>query len=406
MGGTFSSRALDYQEWFIKRAIEAMNDFSTANKDCKSDAWRKENKIIKIGQEKKSTYILLEDVIKSNETAKVRNVGMTFETRPDWISKFQIYEFLKLGGTKVELGVQSVFNDRLDFIKRGHSVEESIRANKMLRNFGFKVGFHMMLGLHNGDISKEIEEYKILYEDQNFKPDYIKIYPTLVTEGTELYKLWKNKMYSPITDELGIELIAKIKKYLPRWTRVQRIQRDIPSFQIVAGIKKSNIREKVQKYLNIKKERCECIRCREIGHKLYQNSNIHINSINPEMKITSYHCCDGKEFFIELVDNKTDTLIGFCRLRLPSFGSYLFNNKIAIIRELHVYGSLTPVGMYISKNWQHKGYGGQLIKKAENIAKKYNFEKIAVTSGIGVREYYRKYNYVYNGIYMIKKLNK
>ncbi len=184
MGGTFSSRSLNYQEWFIKRALEAMNEFQIKNIDeqCKNYDSSKS----------------LNDVIKCNEVSNIRNIGTTFETRPDCVSPFQVKEFLKLGGTKIELGVQSVYNDILQFINRGHDINEVKQSNRLLRDHGFKIGFHMMLGLHNGNLEREIEEYKILFSDEDLRPDYLKIYPTLVTEGTELYELWKQKKYVPI----------------------------------------------------------------------------------------------------------------------------------------------------------------------------------------------------------------
>lgn len=315
IGGTFSSRPIDYQEWFVKRCIEAMNDFDIKNN--KLILWR--DKITKIGHTNESKYLLLEDVIKENEKSNVRNVGTTFETRPDCISQSNINDFLKLGCTKIELGVQSLFNDCLTFINRGHSIKETINANKMLKDNGFKVGFHMMLGLHNGDFNKELEEYKILYENENFKPDYLKIYPTLVTEGTKLYKLWKKNIYIPLNNENGVKLITQIKKQLPRWTRLQRIQRDIPAEQIIAGVSKGNIREEAQKLLKIEQYQCKCIRCREIGHKIIQG--IDVKNFNLQLKTTEYKACEGIEFFIEIVDINTDTLIGFCRLRFPSKNS-------------------------------------------------------------------------------------
>lgn len=230
MGGTFSSRPNYYQEWFIKRSIEAMNNFN-----------------INIPKERKQISLLkLSDVLINNEKSNIRNIHTTFETRPDYIDLLKIKKFLNFGGTKIEIGVQSVFDEILLFIKRGHDVSSIIRANKLLRDYGFNVGFHMMLGLHNGNFDKEIEEYKILYNDPNFKPDYLKIYPTLVIDDTELYDLWKKKLYKPISNEDGIKILSKIKSNLPKWTKLQRIQRDIPAFQIIDGIKKSNIRELVK----------------------------------------------------------------------------------------------------------------------------------------------------------------
>ena len=381
MGGTFSSRPNYYQEWFIKRSIEAMNNFN-----------------INIPKERKQISPLkLSDILINNEKSNVRNIHTTFETRPDYIDLLKIKDFLKFGGTKVEIGVQSVFDDILLFIKRGHDVSSIIRANKLLRDYGFNVGFHMMLGLHNGNFDKEIEEYKILYNDPNFKPDYLKIYPTLVIDDTELYDLWKKKLYKPISNEDGIKILSKIKSNLPKWTKLQRIQRDIPAFQIIDGIKKSNIRELVKQNLLLNDENCSCIRCREIGRNLlynYYDINIDLLSIN----VIKYIVCNGEEFFIEIIEKKNNFLIGYCRLRFPSEVNFFMKKNIAIIREIRMYK--TKINSFLKK---YNGYK-QLIEKAENISIENGYSTIAIVCGVGAREYYRKYNYKFNGLYMIKEL--
>ena len=381
MGGTFSSRSLNYKEWFIKRAIEAMNNFN-----------------IDIPKEKKQTSLLkLKDVITCNEKSKIRNIHTTFETRPDCITLSQIKEFLKFGATKIEIGVQSVFNQILLFIKRGHDILSVIKANKLLRDYGFNVGFHMMLGLHNGDLNEEINEYKILYNNSNFKPDYLKIYPTLVLEDTELYELWKNKLYSPITNEEGIEILSKIKLILPKWTKLQRIQRDIPSYQIIDGIKKSNIRELVKNKLLLNNKKCVCIRCREIGRNLlYQNYFFNESLLG--INVIKYIACEGEEYFIEIVDKKLDLLIGYCRLRFPSEKNVFLKNDVAIIREIRVY--YTKINSFSNKDSIYK----ILIEKAETLSYNNGYKIIAIVCGIGARIYYKKYNYNYNGLYMIKIL--
>ncbi|MCL2141783.1 MAG: tRNA uridine(34) 5-carboxymethylaminomethyl modification radical SAM/GNAT enzyme Elp3 [Methanimicrococcus sp.] len=424
MGGTFSARSIDYQEWFVKRCLEAMNDYDEydgCGKSEESEEYKNHGASVgkkwqqsaaSCGTSPESAYISLEDVQKANETAYVRNVGMTLETRPDWAKEEHIDEFLKLGGTKVELGVQSVFEDVLLKMNRGHTVSETAAANRRLRDSGFKVGFHMMPGLFDTDMDRDVLGFKMLFENPDFKPDYLKIYPTLVTEGTKLCEMWQNGEYKPLDDENGPLLISKIKELLPKWTRLQRIQRDIPADQILAGIQKSNLRQNAEDLLHARGGKCKCIRCREVGHNILKG-----NSPLPEniqLLVEKYDSCGGLEHFISFEDLKADVLIGFLRLRFLNSPHRPEIKNTAMVRELHVYGALTPIGETAetlsapladnSRAWQHRGYGKELLQKAEEIVSDGGFEKIAVISGIGVREYYRKYGYEFDGTYMIKKL--
>lgn len=410
MGGTFSARPVDYQEWFVKRCLEAMNDYHDIPDSPDAKDWR--NCVTVYGDSPASRYISLEDVQKANETADVRNVGMTFETRPDWAKEEHIDEFLKLGGTKVELGVQSIFDDVLLKMNRGHTVRETADANRRLRDSAFKVGFHMMPGLFDTDFRRDLEGFRVLFENPDFKPDYLKIYPTLVTEGTELCRMWQSGEYSPIDDATGPELVSRIKEILPKWTRLQRIQRDIPADQILAGVKKSNIRQEAEKLLHARGGKCRCIRCREVGHNILKGNPPAPNNIR--LLAEKYDCCGGEEHFISFEDLKADVLIGFIRLRFPNEPHRPELKNAALVRELHVYGSLTPLGETAetlsapladnNRAWQHRGYGKELLQKAEEAAAGGGYEKLSVISGIGVREYYRKYGYAFDGAYMTKKL--
>jgi elongator complex protein 3 len=254
MGGTFTSRTLCYQEWFVKRAIEAMNDFYGFDEP----EWRKDKKI----------YYSIEDVQSANECSRIRNVGITIETRPDWTEKEHIDTILNLGATRVEIGVQSTYDFVLAGIQRGHTVAESANANMRLRDSGLKVGFHMMPGLPGATAESDFRMFMRLFEDERFKPDYLKIYPTLVTEGTKLHGMWEVGNYAPLEVLDAVELLAKIKSILPKWVRLQRIQRDIPAYQVLAGIRKSNIRQLAKERLHEMGGKCKCIRCREVGHKI------------------------------------------------------------------------------------------------------------------------------------------
>ncbi|AAM04265.1 TPA: tRNA uridine(34) 5-carboxymethylaminomethyl modification radical SAM/GNAT enzyme Elp3 [Methanosarcina acetivorans] len=392
MGGTFSARSLDYQEWFSKRCLEAMNDFTGTE-------WR-EN-VRQIG--KASPYIPLEEVQKANEVADIRNVGITFETRPDWAAEEHVDEFLRLGGTKVELGVQSVYDFILTRMQRGHGVAEIVRANRVLRDSAFKVGFHMMPHLPGANSELDLRGFKKLFEDPRFRPDYLKIYPTLVTEGTALYRMWEAGEYQALSDEEAAELVADIKSVLPKWVRLQRIQRDIPAHQIFAGVRKSNLRQLAEEKLREKGGKCRCIRCREVGHNSLKGRRINEKDI--ELTMESYEACNGTEHFIAFEDLSADVLIGFTRLRFPAAPHRQELQDSALIRELHVYGSMVPVGKGAKqKEWQHRGYGKELIEHAEKIASEAGYGKLAIISGIGAREYYRKLGYNLDGLYMAKTL--
>jgi len=392
MGGTFSARSLDYQEWFSKRCLEAMNDFTGT--EWRENAWR-------IGKD--LPYIPLEEVQKANEIADIRNVGITFETRPDWAAEEHVDEFLRLGGTKVELGVQSVYDFILTRMQRGHGVAEIVRANRILRDSAFKVGFHMMPHLPGADSELDLRGFKKLFEDPRFRPDYLKIYPTLVTEGTALYRMWEAGEYQALSDEEAAELVADIKSILPKWVRLQRIQRDIPAHQIFAGVRKSNLRQLAEEKLREKGGKCRCIRCREVGHNSLKGRRINEKDI--ELTMETYEACNGKEHFIAFEDLSADVLIGFTRLRFPATPHRKELQDSALIRELHVYGSMVPVGKGAKQQeWQHRGYGKELIEHAEKTAYEAGYGKLAIISGIGAREYYRKLGYILDGHYMSKTL--
>lgn len=392
MGGTFSARSIDYQEWYTKRCLEAMNDFYGTQ-------WRQEVRTIG----KQVPYVTLEDVQSMNETAQVRNTGITFETRPDWTSVEHVDRMLELGATKVEIGVQSTYDFVLSRMKRGHTMADSIEANRILRDSGLKVGFHMMPGLPGMDEEREIRNFRRLFSDPRFKPDYLKIYPTLVTEGTELNEMWARGEYKAISDDDAVELLAKIKSLVPKWVRMQRIQRDIPAQQILEGVRKSNIRQLAQERLSEHGGRCRCIRCREVGHNILQGKEPDIENI--ELTVESYDCCGGKEHFIAFEDTVQDILIGFIRLRFPHTPHRHELQNAALGRELHVYGSMVPVGDKAgSCDWQHRGYGAELVARAEEITHDAGYSKIAIISGVGVRGYYRRLGYERDEVYMSKNL--
>jgi elongator complex protein 3 len=380
MGGTFTARPLDYQEWFIRRCLEAMNDFPN---------------------EHASGFRFLENVIRQNESAKVRNVGITFETRPDFSQLRHVDRMLALGGTKVELGVQSIYDSVLEKINRGHTVAASIEANKSCRDSGLKVGFHIMPGLPGSDLDLDLKMFATLFRDEQFCPDYLKIYPTLITEGTKLHELWATREYKQLELKDAVELIANVKSILPKWVRLQRVHRDIPAHKIVAGVKKGNLRELARERLIELGGLCQCIRCREVGLKNIKK----VDAI--ELNVLKYRASGGLEYFISFdgINDNSTALIGFTRLRFPyqPHRSEIDYNT-ALIRELHVYGGMVKLGEKPNGRWQHRGFGSKLLRKAEEIAIDAGKDKLCITSAVGVRAYYRKCGFELEGPYMTKSL--
>ncbi|WP_295592088.1 tRNA uridine(34) 5-carboxymethylaminomethyl modification radical SAM/GNAT enzyme Elp3 [uncultured Methanobrevibacter sp.] len=406
MGGTFPSRDLCYQEWFVSQCLKAMTDFGLI---LENNAEFEINKSLIRDFEKDvvktyppNDYVLIEDIQLVNENSKVRCVGMTFETRPDYCKKDHINRMLNFGVTRVELGVQTLSDELYTKVKRGHTIADVIESNQLLRDSAIKVAMHMMPGLFVSQ-KEDLKMFKQLFSDENFKPDMLKIYPCLVTKGSELYDMWQEGTYSPYTDEEAVDLIFEIKKILPKWVRTMRIQRDIPSTLIEAGVQKSNLGELVYNKLDEQNINCQCIRCREIGHKK-TNENYTLDDF--KLFSESYTACGGEETFISIEDKNEESIAGFLRFRLPSENIFRpeITEKTALIRELHVYGNMIQIGNKNSSIGQHTGFGERLLKEAENLAINNNKDEIAIISGIGSRNYYRKFGYERKGPYMAKKL--
>ena len=377
MGGTMTARPVEYQNEFVARCIEAMNVYP--------------------GDTPAATVPSVAEVEEANEMAEVRCVAITFETRPDWCKKEHINRMLDLGVTKVELGVQHVDDAILAFNRRGCTVADTAEANRLLRDAGIKVGFHMMPNLPHSTIAADREMFETIFSDPRFKPDFLKIYPTLVTPGSEIEELWELRRYAPYDEEQLIDLIAYAKTLIPEYTRLSRVQRDIPAKLIVAGSRHSNFRQLAQNRLAAQGRHCRCIRCREIGRLP--------SLVESDIRVIQYECCGGTEHFISAVSG--DSLIGFARLRFPSSEFRPELHGAALVRELHIYGSLVPVGQDAaeSEEWQHRNFGRILLSRAEEIAKTAGFLRVAIMSGIGVRPYYRRQGYERRGPYMVKEMS-
>jgi elongator complex protein 3 len=395
MGGTMTARSHDYQEWFVKRALQAMNDYDL---DSNPDAAEG----VSFAQDPDDyEFAYLEDVIAENETNEIRNIGTTFETKPDWCDPEQINRMLDLGGTKVEVGVQTTYERINREMHRGHGNQASIDANRRLRDSGFKVGFHMMPGQPGMTKEMCLEDFRQIFSNSDYKPDYLKIYPTLVVRDTLTYDMWRRDEYDPLDNEQATELISEIMGMIPKYTRLQRVQRDIPADFIDAGVWKSNLRQLASQRADEKGIEINDIRAREVGM-----NEADPNADDIELDVMTYEVCGGTEHFISFEDPVQDLLIGFCRLRFPNDPVRRELQNAAIVRELHVYGSEAGIGKDAGdRDWQHRGYGKKLLAKAEELTVDAGFNKLSVISGIGVRQYYReKLGYTQDGPYVSKWL--
>lgn len=365
MGGTFTSRNLQYQEWFVKRCLDAMN--GTASPD-------------------------LESAQELNSRSKRRCIGLTVETRPDYFrKKEQIGRMMLLGATRVELGVQILDDRVLGNVERGHGVAEVIESTRECRDLGLKVCYHLMPGLPGSSPEKDLESFTRCFSDPDFRPDMLKFYPTLVIPNTKIYDMWAEGKYVPYTTEIAVDLLSKMKSQVPDYVRIQRIQRDIPVPEIASGILKSNLRQLVQKNMSDNGTVCRCIRCREVGHTgaVLEDESL----VVPED--LAYEAADGIEHFVSYTYK--DSLVGYVRLRIVP------GSDIAYIRELKVFGNETAIGA-VAESWQHRGFGRRLVARAEEIARSEGKKAVRITSGIGVREYYRSLGYHLERPYMVKDL--
>lgn len=370
MGGTFTARTEEYQISFVKGSLDGMNGKVSST---------------------------LEESIELNERSERRCIGLTVETKPDWFMEKDINLALSYGTTKVELGVQVINEKVLRMNGRGHGVEEIVRSTKFSKDAGLKIVYHVMPGMYGTSPEDDLESFRAIVSDERFKPDMLKIYPTLVVKGTALYNLWKMGKYRPPDTGESVEIISEFLKICPPWVRVQRMQRDIPVSFIESGVKRSDIRNLIDRKLSDEGFRTWEIRSREIGK--YTGS-----SGTPHLVRRDYEASDGKEVFLSMEDGYR--IFGFLRLRIPSDDS--FRPEMlgsSVVREIKVLGEVVPLGEHRDDLWQHKGLGRELLRTAEKIsADEFDCKRMNVISGIGVREYFRKNGYERDGPYMFKSV--
>jgi len=377
MGGTFLSTETSYQNYFVRRCLDAISEKNSRSlKQAKLNAEKSKNRVI----------------------------GITFETRPDFCGKREINRMLNLGGTRVELGVQNPNDEIYKIVNRGHTVRDVVDATSLLKDSAFKAAYHIIPGLPGTTTQRDLKTFKSLFTNQDYMPDMLKIYPCLVLENTGLHKMWKAGEYTPLTTEKAASFIAELKPHIPKWVRVMRVQRDIPTNLLSAGVGLSNLRQVVERKMEENGTKCNCIRCREAGISQRKGKN----PLPEKAKIMEerYDASLGKEIFISAEEPKKDLLYGFCRLRIPA---HPFRKEItpqtALIRELHVYGTSLPLGEKPRKEFQHMGFGKALLERAEQVAgEEFGMKKMLVISGLGAREYYRALGYKNDGPYVSKKL--
>lgn len=409
-GGTWSNYPWNYRKWFIKRCFDAANHLT---------------KHVTHNTKHRTRYPTLASSLKANEKAGYRIIGLTIETRPDWVDAEEIKRLREIGCTRVELGVQTLTDKILELTKRGHKVEDVIRATALLKTAGFKVDYHILPGQPGSTPKRDLEDFRRVFADPDFRPDMVKLYPCVVMKGSELFKWNEKGDFKPLEGKKLRELLIDMKTLVPRYCRISRMIRDFPAKDISSGTKVTNLRDEISREMKERGLACVCLRCREAGHV-------------PEVLSTKYQVptclfeewydnAGGREVFLSIEDKERKAVFAFLRLRLPPLGlrggegELLKENKFqahfekiysafpilrgsAIVRELHTYGTALNLKQTRSDAAQHKGYGRMLMEEAEKIAKREGYDKVAVISGIGVRAYYKMLGYKLKDTYMVKKM--
>ncbi|KAJ9599420.1 hypothetical protein L9F63_010089 [Diploptera punctata] len=377
MGGTFMCLPEDYRDYFIRNLHDALSGHTSNNVD---------------------------EAVKYSEKSKVKCIGITIETRPDYCLKRHLSDMLRYGCTRLEIGVQSVYEDVARDTNRGHTVKAVCESFQLAKDAGYKVVAHMMPDLPNVDLERDVEQFIEFFENPAFRADGLKIYPTLVIRGTGLYELWKTGRYKSYPPSTLVDLVARILALVPPWTRVYRVQRDIPMPLVSSGVEHGNLRELALARMKDLGTDCRDVRTREVG---IQEIHHKVRPYEVELVRRDYTANGGWETFLSYEDPEQDILVGLLRLRKCSDETFRPELKggVSIVRELHVYGSVVPVNARDPTKFQHQGFGMLLMEEAERIAKEeHGSVKISVISGVGTRNYYRKIGYELDGPYMSKSL--
>lgn len=377
MGGTFMALAEDYRDYFIRNLHDALSGHTSNS---------------------------VAEAVRYSERSSTKCVGITIETRPDYCLKKHLSDMLAYGCTRLEIGVQSVYEDVARDTNRGHTVRAVCESFHLAKDSGFKVVAHMMPDLPNVGMERDVEQFIEFFENPAFRPDGLKLYPTLVIRGTGLYELWKTGRYHSYSPSALVDLVARILALVPPWTRVYRVQRDIPMPLVSSGVEHGNLRELALARMKDMGTECRDVRTREVG---IQEIHHKVRPYQVELVRRDYVANGGWETFLSYEDPQQDILIGLLRLRRCSPQSFRAELKggVSLVRELHVYGSVVPVSSRDPSKFQHQGFGMMLMEEAERIARdEHGSNKLAVISGVGTRNYYRKMGYELQGPYMVKDL--
>ncbi|XP_020487110.2 elongator complex protein 3 [Labrus bergylta] len=377
MGGTFMALPEEYRDYFIRNLHDALSGHTSNN---------------------------VAEAVRYSERSNTKCVGITIETRPDYCLKRHLSDMLGYGCTRLEIGVQSVYEDVARDTNRGHTVRAVCESFHLSKDAGFKVVAHMMPDLPNVGMERDVEQFIEFFENPAFRPDGLKLYPTLVIRGTGLYELWKTGRYKSYTPSALVDLVARILALVPPWTRVYRVQRDIPMPLVSSGVEHGNLRELALARMKDMGTECRDVRTREVG---IQEIHHKVRPYQVELVRRDYVANGGWETFLSYEDPEQDILIGLLRLRRCSPQSFRpeLKGDVSIVRELHVYGSVVPVSSRDPSKFQHQGFGMMLMEEAERISREeHGSSKLAVISGVGTRNYYRKMGYELEGPYMVKDL--
>jgi elongator complex protein 3 len=379
MGGTFLSLDREYKDYFIRNLHDALSGHTS--------------------------HSVAEAIAFSEQSSTHKCIGITIETRPDYCLRPHLDEMLSYGCTRIEIGVQSIYESVARETNRGHTVAAVSHSFHLSKDCGFKVVTHMMPDLPNCDLERDLDGFQQFFENPAFRPDGLKLYPTLVIRGTGLYELWKTGRYHNYTPDQLVDLVATVLAMVPPWTRVYRIQRDIPMPLVTSGVEHGNVRELALARMRDLDLPCKDIRMREVGMKqIHEN----VTPDHVELCRRDYVANGGWETFLSYEDPQKDILIGLLRLRKASEAAFrpeITSVPSSIVRELHVYGIAVAVSGRDPTKFQHQGFGMLLMEEAERIAREeHGSQKLVVISGVGTRHYYRKMGYELDGPYMSKTL--
>lgn len=391
-GGTYSAYPKSYRKEFMTQLYYSCNVIYSVEK---------------------RQILSLEEEMKINETILgIRVVGLSIETRPDDIDEKLLRELREFGVTKVQIGVQHTNDDILAISNRKCYDSHTRYAMKQLLANGFKIQIHLMPDLPGSNPEMDMKMFQEIFSDTGYGFDHVKIYPVMIVNYTKIKEWYDNRhnpeyqdrRYHPYGDntQVMLDVLIKATKILienQRYDiRIERIVRDIPSHDIEGGTSNLNLGDILTKTCKTQNINCICIRCREIKDNILDNDS--------KLLIRKREMCGNSEYFISFEND--NYISGFLRLSIRKNDEFTYFRELEntpIIRELHVYGTSISVGSRNNGNAQNRGIGKMLVTEAKKICKELGYNRIAVISGNGVKEYYKnKHGFMDEGLYMISSL--